>query len=351
MHIVRKGLLVAAVAMLAFVAVGTPARAQAEKTIADIVVESTTAATPEFTTLLAAVQAADPAILAALSNPEGNYTVFAPTDAAFAAAFQTLNMTPEQVLADKALLNRVLMYHVVPNAFDAAYFTSAKTLPALLGTLERDTALTIALADGKVKVNDATVVTADIKASNGVVHVIDAVLVPSSGDGMMMATPEATAEAGMMEMKNLAETVIGATTAATPEFTVLLAAVQAADPAFLSTLSAGGPVTVFAPTDAAFTALLAQLNTDAAGLLANKDLLNRVLAYHVVPGYISAKTVVALGSAQGGANVLTFIPQTVNIKVMDGKVMLNDTINVVQTDIMGTNGIVHVIDAVLVPAE
>ena len=159
-----------------------PAAAQDEPgTIADIVVASSSAETPEFTVLLAAVQAADPAIIALLSNPDANLTVFAPTDAAFAAALEALGVSAEELLGNTALLNQVLMYHVVPGRFDAAAVTALDG--ALLGTTLNETALAVSLDGESVKINDATVVAADVAASNGIVHVIDAVLLPPMGEG------------------------------------------------------------------------------------------------------------------------------------------------------------------------
>lgn len=174
------------VALLALIVVPTFAQDK-PGTIADVVVASTNAKTPEFTTLLAAVQAADPAIMQLLSNPDANVTVFAPTDAAFAAALQSLNMTADQLLADQALLNKVLMYHIVPGRFDAASVVALNG--ALLGTSLPETGLAISVDGSQVKVNDATVVTPDVMAANGVIHVIDTVLLPPMDN--TMATPEA----------------------------------------------------------------------------------------------------------------------------------------------------------------
>jgi branched-chain amino acid transport system substrate-binding protein len=143
-------------------------------TIADIVVASTSAETPEFTVLLAAVAAADPSILEALSNPDAELTVFAPTDAAFMAALEALGMDAATVLADTELLNSVLTYHVIEGAVMSGDL-STMMVPTLNGA-----ELSITVSDSGVMVNDANVVTADIVASNGVIHVIDAVLLPPS---------------------------------------------------------------------------------------------------------------------------------------------------------------------------
>jgi uncharacterized surface protein with fasciclin (FAS1) repeats len=307
----------------------------------------------DLSTLVAAVQAADPAFLQTLTDANANVTVFAPTNAAFEDLLKNLNMTAEQLLANKALLDVVLAYHVVPAKFDAA--AVSKLDGALVGTMLPENALTIKVADGKVMVNDATVTTADVMASNGIVHVIDKVLVPADAaklaeqmSAMMEATPEAMAAAP----KSIAETVVASTTAATPEFKTLLAAVQAADPAVLATLSGAGEYTVFAPTDAAFAAALTSLNTTADALLADKANLTNILLYHVVPGKFSAATVIAAaGASADGVKVATLLPgTTVTLKVVDGKVMVNDA-TVTAADVAVSNGVVHVIDKVILPPQ
>lgn len=319
-----------------------PAFAQDEPgTIADIVVASTEAETPEFTVLLAAVAAADPMFLEALSS-EGSWTVFAPTDAAFTALLEELGLTAEELLANTDLLNAVLAYHVVPGAFDAASVVALDG--AVIGTLLPEMPLAISVMGESVMVNASTVVAADVAASNGIVHVIDTVLVPAL-DGM-----EEPME--MMEEPTLsiAETVVASTEADAPQFTVLLAAVAAADPSILDMLTNGGPYTVFAPTDEAFAAALEALGLTAEELLADTETLNAVLAYHVVPGTFSAATVVAAaGGSEEGVNVATLLPgTTVNVSLDGESVKVNDA-TVVATDVYATNGVIHVIDAVILP--
>jgi uncharacterized surface protein with fasciclin (FAS1) repeats len=326
----------------------SPALAQEEptQTLAEIVVASTTAETPEFTTLLAAVSAASPSILEALSDPEARLTVFAPTDAAFAATFEALGLSAEEVLADQALLDAVLAYHVVPSTWPAAVLLAsvADDATPVVGTLLPEQALVLSagMEEGSLMVNEATVVAADVNATNGVVHVIDSVLVPDL---------EAVAAMAEMEMEaptqSIAEIVVAATEAETAEFTILLAAVQAADPLVLEELSNGGPYTVFAPTDAAFAAALEALGVTAEDILADQALLTGILAYHVVPGTISAATVVG-AAGETGFSALTLAGSTINVMVDGESVMVNDA-NVVATDIYATNGVIHVIDAVLLP--
>lgn len=323
-----------------------PAAAQDEPTtsIAEIVVASTEAETPEFTVLLAAVQAADPVFLEVLSNPDVQVTVFAPTDAAFVALLEALGTTAEDLLADTDLLNAVLAYHVVPAAFDAE--TVIGLDGAYVGTALPGYALSVSLDGDSVKVDDATVVSADVLATNGIVHVIDSVLVPQM-DTAEEEMGEEAAEEEMTEESTIADIVVASAGGEAPEFTVLLAAVQAADPSVLSILSGDLAYTVFAPTDAAFVALLEALATDAETLLADTDLLNGVLAYHVLPGLFTAADFgryAEMLEEDAALNFATVSGETVTI----GGGLVNES-NLVSTDISASNGIVHVIDAVLLP--
>ena len=247
-------------AMLAVV----PAFAQdAKPTIADIVVQSASGAKPEFATLLAAVKAADPAVLEALSNADGDkLTVFAPTDAAFAAIPAD---TLKAVLADQELLTNILLFHVVPGAVMSkdvvGLLDAAKGNPVSVKTAQGQHIDITKNEAGDILVNGAKLdlKMVDIEASNGVIHVIDAVIMP--------------------ETKTVAELVTDAAAAEKPEFATLLTAVKAADPAVLETLSNPDAVlTVFAPTDAAFAAVPADT---LKAVLADQKMLTNILLYHV----------------------------------------------------------------------
>ena len=338
-----KKLLVILSVLALFALAAVPSFAQDEEpTIAELVVASTEAEAPEFTVLLAAVGAADPGFLELLSDPNANVTVFAPTDAAFTAALEALGLTAEELLADTETLNRVLAYHVVPGAYDAASVVALDG--ALIGTYLNESALTISVEGDAVMVDDATVVAADVMASNGVVHVIDSVLLPPepmemSGD--MMAEPT----------MSIAETVVAATESDAPQFATLLAAVAAADPIVLDSLTNYGPYTVFAPTDEAFAAALEALGLTAEELLADTETLTAILAYHVVPGKFSAETVVAAAGSMmdEGVNVATLLSGTTVSITTDGtNVYVNDA-TVIATDVFATNGVIHVIDSVILP--
>lgn len=178
---------------------------------------------------------------------------------------------------------------------------------------------------GGVKLTDevltqATVTTADVSASNGVIHVIDKVLVPP----------------GVLDIVQMAKL--------NPTFSVLVEAVVAANLA--NALSGAGPLTVFAPTDGAFTAALTELSLTKAQLLASPS-LSDILTYHVVDGNVRAADVVALpkpasvGTLQGS----TFTVGT-TLAITDGRTRVA---NLVATDVIANNGVIHVIDKVLLP--
>jgi uncharacterized surface protein with fasciclin (FAS1) repeats len=150
--------------------------------------------------------------------------------------------------------------------------------------------------------------------------------------------PEAMMEEPTMNIAEIA--------ASSEDFSILLAAVQAADPAIAEALTGEGPLTVFAPTNDAFTKLLADLNMTAEDVLANTELLNQVLLYHVVSGAVLSPDVIALD----GQTVPTLLEgESIAISVVDGGVVLNESVNVIAVDVLATNGVVHVIDTVLIP--
>lgn len=130
------------------------------------------------------------------------------------------------------------------------------------------------------------------------------------------------------------------------DFTTLVQAVVTAELA--EALSGEGPFTVFAPTNEAFAATLEELNISAEDLLSRQLLLTDILLYHVVEGEVLAETVVTLD----GESVPTLLAGSeISISIVDGGVVLNDSVNVVATDVMASNGVIHVIDRVLIPAD
>ncbi len=316
-------------------------------TIADIVVASAGAETAEFTTLLAAVSAADPAILEALANPDAELTVFAPTDAAFAALTEALGEDAfNAILTEEGTpsLNEILLYHVVsgivPSADVVAGLSSADaddmgqvSFPVVtLSGQALDIAGTVGedgldLAAG-ITIAEANLVLdmIDIEASNGLIHVIDAVIVP--------------------ELRTIADIVVELAGAENPEFTTLLGAVSAADPAVLETLAdPSAELTVFAPLDSAFAAV-----EGLEEIVADTSLLTSILQYHVFPGTVYSFQIGDLADDMGQVAIAMANGSEATVSVSDMGVMI-DAANIVLelVDIEASNGVIHVIDAVIVP--
>jgi transforming growth factor-beta-induced protein len=303
-------LLLALALLASLCSVALPTNLAHAQTMSSADIVDTAVAAGNFKTLATALQAAG--LVDTLKGP-GPFTVFAPTDDAFA---QLPAGTVESLLANPDQLRTVLTYHVV-----AGQVTSAAVVKLHSATTLEGEDVAIKAADGSVQINDATVTTADIMASNGVIHVLDSVLMPPS---MLSQPPMATAD--------IVDTAVAA-----GNFNTLATALQAAG--LVETLKGPGPFTVFAPTDDAF----AQLPAGALeSLLANPDQLHAVLTYHVVAGADTAADVSKLQQAATveGENVL--------IQAADGMVQINDA-TVTQADIMASNGIIHVIDTVLLP--
>ncbi|HPF93551.1 MAG TPA: fasciclin domain-containing protein [Tenuifilaceae bacterium] len=269
-----------------------------KNTVVDVIVNSV-----NHNTLEAAVIAAD---LVDDLSANGPFTVFAPTDDAFAAI-------PEETLAALLAdptgdLANILLYHVVGSKAMSTDLSNGQEIQTLLGDN-----VVVTIDNGEVFINDAKVTIADIEADNGVVHVIDAVLMP---------TPE-----------TVVDIIVNSDAHSTLE-----AAVIAAD--LVSALSAEGPFTVFAPTDDAFNALpegtLDELLADPSGDLTN------ILLYHVVAAQAMSTDL------SDGQTIETLLGSNITVTINNDGVFINDA-KVVVANIEAKNGVVHVIDTVLLP--
>ena len=274
----------------------------------------TAVADGRFTTLVTAVTAAG---LVDTLKGAGPFTVFAPTDEAFA---KLPAGTVENLLKPENLetLKNVLLYHVVAGNVMAADVVTldGKTADTVAGS-----AVNISVKDGNVFLNEnVQVIITDIVTTNGVIHVIDTVLLPPA------------------KLADIVDTAV-----ADGRFTTLVAAVTAAG--LVDTLKGAGPFTVFAPTDEAFAKLPAGT---VENLLKpeNLETLKNVLLYHVVSGNVMAADVVTLDGKMADT---AFAGKSIAISVKDGKVYLNKNVQVIITDVMTTNGVIHVIDTVLLP--
>ncbi len=271
------------------------------QTVADVAIGS-----PDHTTLVAAVVEAR--LLPALTNPLSQLTVFAPTNDAFTAALTALNLTAGQLLASPQL-SSILLYHVL----GAEVVSGSLTNGQIATPLNPANTLKVTLNGSNVFINQAQVNAPNLQAANGVVHSIGAVLLP---------------------VQTVADVAIGSL-----NHTTLVAAVVEARllPALTNPFAS---LTVFAPTNTAFANLATALGTDLAGILANAE-LEDILLYHVVGSEV-------LSTALVNGPVVTLNGQSVTINLMSGVMVNNATVTA--ADLLSDNGVVHVIDAVLVPS-
>lgn len=277
----------------------------------------TAVAAGSFNTLVAALQATG---LDATLSGEGPFTVFAPTDEAFALLG---NDTINALLGDTDTLSDILLYHVISGqAVDA---TTAISLAGQSVEMANSDSVALSLRDGSLLVNDSVVTATDIQTSNGIIHVIDAVLIPPSDEEQ---TPEST------------------------ENTIYNAAIDAGLDTFVAAAKVAGLkdalnhpgdiYTVFAPSEEAFAALGSGTLTT---LINDPDTLRNILLYHVLPGTTvnAAQAVELVGIDIGTGN-----GSTVQLSQRsDGLYVQNSRITI--TDIPAVNGVIHVIDAVLIP--
>jgi len=278
-----------------------------------------TAVANNFTILAEALTKAD---LVTTLQGTGPFTVFAPTDAAFAAALTTLGITKAELLA-RADLAAILKYHVVSGSVKSTDLTDGMTPATVQGSN-----VTIRINGTTVNVNAATVTSADVMCSNGVIHIIDQVLIPPADAPTPAPSPEPAA------LVDIVDTAVAA-----GSFTVLAEALTKAD--LVTTLKGTGPFTVFAPTDDAFAAALKALEVTKEQLLARKDLA-AILTYHVVGGTVKSTDLT------NGMTPATVQGAKVTIAI-DGTTVKVNAATVQKADIMCSNGVIHVIDQVLIP--
>ena len=329
--------------------------------------------TGQHDSLVAALVHAD---LVTALRADGPFTVFAPTDAAFAAA--GIDLASFDTDEENATLVDILTYHVYSGSVESSAVTDGLTVTMLNG----DEA-TFTVADGAVSIGDAKVTTADVVASNGIIHVIDKVLMPpadvTAEDGDICynlythtisagaSFEECMAYSYFVDYEMNGQTFTGCYNLVTHAFTMvsqeecesyvwtpavdiaataqatsvhgsLVAALVHAD--LVTALQADGPFTVFAPTDAAFAAAgidLASFDTDEE----NATLVD-ILTYHVYSGSVESSAVT------DGLTVTMLNGDEATFTVADGAVSIGDA-TVTLADVPASNGVIHVIDKVLMP--
>ncbi len=310
------------------------------KSIVEIAVE-----TDDLSLLVEALQQANAGLVETLSS-EGPFTVFAPTNQAFVALLDALgddyhSLADFDTEEEKALLVQILTYHVVSGtaAFSGDLF-DGQEIPTVQGEN-----VGINLKNGTVHIQDATdknavVVIPDVEASNGVVHVIDKVLLPQVALDFVAS----------LSLKTIVEIAVE-----TDDLSLLVEALLEANAGLVDVLNSEGPFTVFAPTNEAFVALLDALGDDYHSLAdfdteEEKALLVKVLTYHVVSG-----TAAFSGDLFDGQEIPTVQGENVGINLKNGTVHIEDATDVnasvVIPDVEASNGVVHVINKVLLPQE
>ncbi|MFK7950420.1 MAG: fasciclin domain-containing protein [Saprospiraceae bacterium] len=281
----------------------------APMTIADIVED-----TERFSSLKAALERAD--LLETVRS--GEYTVFAPDNDAFDTFLNGAALADVDIdVLTQTLLNHVIGAKVESTGLENGYVSTLATE----STTENPISLQVNIDNGVKLNNTVSVIQADIAADNGIIHEVDAVIgVPSVVDLAVQG-----------------------------DFSILVAALTRADLTvdFVGTLSGTGPFTVFAPTDAAFVALLDSNNDwDELGDIPVAT-LEAVLSYHVVAG-----ANVLSSTLTDGQVVTSFEGSDFTINTADGAKITDangNTVNIVATDVQGANGVVHVIDGVILP--
>lgn len=303
-------------------------------------------AASNLSSLVAAIGQADAGLATTLSGT-GPFTVFAPTDVAFTALLNALgddynSLADFDTQVEKDLLRDILLYHVIPAEVKSTDLAAGNVSTAFAGTSIQIIASGYSFVLGDASGVNANITASDVEATNGVVHIIDKVLLPQSAIDFVNSL-------GEEPELNIVETAL-----TVPDLSALVAALIQADAGLVEVLSGTGPFTVFAPTNAAFAAFL-----DAAGdeynsledfdTEAEKELLAKVLTYHVISGAAALST-----DLTNGQTIATVQGENITINLTGG-VFIQDATNtdaaVTIADVITSNGVVHVIDKVLVPQE
>jgi transforming growth factor-beta-induced protein len=272
-------------------------------------------ATPDLSTLVTALTAGG---LTETLSGKGPFTVFAPTNEAF-AKIETKALNA--LLQNKAELDKVLEYHVLAADLRMRELMAVKVVKTLEGEY-----VDVSDPGGVIKVNNAKVLTSDVAASNGFVHIIDTVLMTPSGPPLNIT-------------KDIVHVAQG-----NADLSTLVAALTAGK--LVATLEGKGPFTVFAPTNKAFAKIPKHTLTK---LLGNQKLLDQLLEYHVVSGDWSTRAMIGEMKSMYKYDFLpTLEKEDVIVRSMNNAIMVNNA-NVVLADVEATNGVVHVVDKVLVP--
>jgi uncharacterized surface protein with fasciclin (FAS1) repeats len=279
--------------------------------------------TGEFSILIEALLAADPVVLDVLTDSAGKQlTVFGPTDDAFIATLEELGISLEDLLGDQELVTRILLYHLTWGRLNAEKVLAREQFRSLMGVVLYQDSGVLTDALGR----EANIIATDVEAQNGIIHVIDNVVLPGPKNSIVDVALAINAETG--------------------EFDILIAALLAAKPSLLEALSGSsgfGQFTVFAPTDEAFENAFEELGIEPEDLLADQKTLTDILLYHVTIGRKTADRVSSMDQIRmlkGG-----YLDQDSGVLTDN----LGRESTIIATDVMADNGIIHVIDTVVLP--
>lgn len=276
--------------------------AQTDDTLADVVIDRATASDGDLSILLFVLSETD--LLDTLTTPDGMFTLFAPNDAAFTAFLDAEGLGIDDLVNTPPQLAQLLSYHLIPDTLDAEALRDATTL-----TTVNTADLNVAALEESILLNDtATVVEADILAGNGILHIVDTVLTPPS-----VTNIEREPEMTIAEL--LAE----------ERFATFRSALE--DAGLLDSLEAAEAVTIFAATEAAFATVEGLSESD--------------LQRHIVDEIL-------LGDALANVNTLMTRSDEITVTITDLGVQLNDAL-ITERDIVASNGVLHVLDSVLMP--
>ena len=296
--------------------------------VAAVDIPTTAAATTIHTSLVAAIAKAN---LTETLKGEGPFTVFAPSDAAFTEAGISLDDLDADTLAN------ILTYHVVSGKVMSTNLSNGMMATALNGGT-----LVFSISEGNVSVNGANVILANVPVSNGVIHVIDKVMIPPAGEicyDPVSHTVDVSKTADTCDKSWIPSVDIPTTAAATTIHTSLVAALEKAN--LTTTLRGQGPFTVFAPTDEAFTA--AGINLDDYDTDEKISALADILLMHVVSGKVMSSDLT------DGMEATALSSDKLSFMIGD-TVSVNDA-TVIIVDVPVSNGVIHVIDKVLMPIK
>lgn len=289
--------------------------------------------TPEFTMLVKAIENAAPPVLARLNDPEitaGTFTtIFAPTDAAFEAYFADMEIDQEEFFANTDALTAMIAFQCLAGIFTADNFKA--NLDAVWGTFLPHTFVRFSEEEETLKINDVAIIEADVPAFNAMIHVVDGMLMPPE-ELRQMEPPEKSIYDILSERE---------------DFSLFKYAMDTMG--FQLDLQIT-PYTLFIPTDDVIQALLDQFGITMDEFLENSDTSTPILFYHFLSGAWDTVDFAELQGEESGVVAGTQQPGTFMTVTADGETLTVDAAKVVEADIFASNGVIHVIDSVLLPS-